>query len=299
MTRTILIAATLAIFLVPVAKGETLLLCGDDTVFVLETSTAAKGTIAKTWSWKAQACSQLPEAMRKTFATTDDCKPTADGARVLISSSSGGCAVVERPSGKVIWYAQVPNAHSLDLLPRDRLVVASSVNAKGNRLVLFDLAHSDRPIWETPLPSAHGVVWDEGRQRLWALGFAELQCYALRDWESEKPSLALKARYPLPDENGHDLQPIPGSSDLVVTMTHHVYLFDRDTHAFRLHPALGEKGKVKSVSVHPATGQTAVIQAMAPSWWSDTLDLLSPAAKIRLPGERLYKARWLAPRADK
>jgi hypothetical protein len=49
---------------------------------------------------------------------------------------------------------------------------------------------------------------------------------------------------------------------------------------------------MKSVSVHPATGQTAFVQATE-SWWSDTLGLLTPAGTIQLPGERLYKARWL------
>ena len=29
------------------------------------------------------------------------------------------------------------------------------------------------------------------------------------------------------------------------------------------------------------------------SWWSDTLGLLAPAGTVQLPGERLYKARWL------
>jgi hypothetical protein len=102
----------------------------------------------------------------------------------------------------VLWHARVPNAHSLELLPRDRVVVASSVNAKGNRLILFNLAQSDQPVWETPLPSAHGVVWDEKRQRLWALGLAELRCHELKDWESDKPSLALQAIHALPDEDG-------------------------------------------------------------------------------------------------
>lgn len=297
MTRTIFFAAALALFVIAgsFAQAEPILLCGDGTVFLIETAAATEGKITTQWSWKGKTCDQLPEAMRKTFATTDDCKPAADGTRVLISSSSGGCAVVERPSGKVIWYAQAPNAHSLELLPRERIVVANSVHPKGNQLVLFDLARSNEPIWTTPLYSAHGVVWDEQRQVLWAVGFSELQCYALKDWESDKPSMTLTARYPLPDESGHDLQPIPGSSDLAVTMTHHVYLFDRDTHEFRLHPELGDRARVKSVNVHPVTGRTAVIQAGNKNWWNDALELLSPAATIHLPGERLYKARWLPP----
>lgn len=292
MSRTLLLATVLANFLAPCAKGESVLLCGADTVFLLEAADATKGKIEKRWTWNAKQCSQLPEAMRNTFRSTDDCKPVDGGTKILVSSSSGGCALVERPSGNVIWYAQVPNAHSLELLPRNRIVAASSVNAKGNRLMLFDVAHSDQPIWEAPLVSAHGAVWDETRKALWALGGKDLQSFELQNWEGDKPSLRRKASYPLPDEGGHDLQPVPRSNDLIVTSGGHVFLFDRNTHQFRLHPQLGDRANVKSVNVHPATGQTIFLQATE-SWWSDTLGLLDPPGKFQLPGERLYKARWL------
>ena len=291
MPRIFGVAIALAIFLVPSVRAEPILLCGADTVFLIDTATATKGMIEKTWSWNAKQCEQLPQEMRGTFKTTDDCKPLDGGAKVLITSSSGGCALVERPSGKVVWYAQVPNAHSLELLPHDRIVVASSVSPKGNRLVLFEIAHPNQPIWDTPLPSAHGVVWDDARQLLWALGLNELRCYELNDWGSEKPSLALKATYSLPDNNGHDLQPVPHSADLVVTTGGHVYLFDRDKHVFRPHPDLGDRTNVKCVSVNPDTGQTVFLQATE-SWWTDTLSFLAPPGKTQLPKERLYKARW-------
>lgn len=291
--RTFGLAIVLTILLLRSAKAESILVCGADTVFVIETASAAKGKIEKTWSWNAKQCDQLPAAVRRTFATTDDCKPVDGGTKVLVSSSAGGCALVERPSGRVIWWALAPNAHSLERLPRDRIVAASSVHAKGNRLILFDIAHADQPLWDAPLPSAHGVVWDEKRQLLWALGLKELRCYELQDWGSEKPSLALKASYPLPGEGGHDLQPIPQSNDLVVTTVPCVSLFNRDNRTFRAHPELGEKTNVKSVSVHPGTGQTAFVQASAKAWWSDALGLLAPAGAIQLPGERLYKVRWL------
>jgi hypothetical protein len=291
MPRSLFPAAALAIVLASTAQAEQIILCGWDTVFIVDASRTSTDT-EPIWTWDAKRCEQIPESLRRTFATTDECKPADGGSKILISSSSGGCALVERPSGKAIWYAQVPNAHSLELLPRDRIIVASSVHAQGNRLVLFDLDHSDQPIWSTPLVSAHGVVWDEGRQLLWALGLKELQSYGLQDWESEKPALTIKDSYSLPDGGGHDLQPVPGSNDLVVTTGRHVYFFDRDKHEFLLHPDLGDRANVKSVNVHPATGQTAFAQATE-SWWSDTVGLLSPAGTMRLPGERLYKARWL------
>lgn len=287
------LTAALAVSFASFASAQQLLVCGWDKVYLLDTA-AAHGKIEKLWTWDARQCNELPESLRATFKTTDDCKPVDGGSRILISSSSGGCALVERPSGRAVWYAQVPNAHSVELLPRNRIVAAASTHAKGNRLMLFDMARPDPFIWDAPLHSAHGVVWDAKRRCLWALGFKELQCYELKDWESENPSLAMKASHALPDESGHDLQPVPRSNDLIVTTGRHVYLFDRDKQAFRLHPELGDRVSVKSVCVHPVTGQTVFVQATE-SWWSDRLGLLAPSGKIQLPKERLYKARWLAP----
>jgi hypothetical protein len=277
------------------AKASPLLLCGMDEVFLIDTAAAEKGTIEKLWSWRAKDREDVPEALRKSFATTDDCKPVNGGARVLVSSSSGGCALVERPSGKVLWYARVPNAHSLELLPGGRVVVASSVNAFGNKFLLFDLARPDQPLWETPARSAHGVVWDSERQRLWALNFDELRCYELKDWESDHPSLALEKSYALPDEDGHDLQPVPGSADLTVTTSHHVYLFDRGKREFRAHPVLGDQPEVKCVTTHPTSGRVVYLPAVGgKQWWSDRISFLAPEGGVQFPGEKLYKARWLA-----
>lgn len=231
--------------------------------------------------------------MRERFATTDECKPIRGGDQVLISSSSGGCALLERPSGRVLWHALLPNAHSLELLPHDRVIVAQSLGAAGNRLVLFDLSRSGQIVWETPLPSAHGVVWDEEGRCLWALGFEELRCYELKDWDTGKPSLILKAAQPLPDTDGHDLQAVPGTRDLCVSTGRQVFLFDRDKNEFRLHPQLGGRANVKSISIHPGNGRTAFLQADGDHWWSATLRFLSPEGEVPFTRERLYKARWL------
>lgn len=270
------------------AASSRLLLCGMGEVFEVEA-----GSLEKKWSWRGAEREELPEAMRSRFATTDECKPVEGGKKVLISASSGGCALVERPSGRVLWHAQVTNAHSLELLPRDRVVVASSLGKTGNRLVVFDLARSNEPIFDTPLPSAHGVVWDEGRHCLWALGFAELRRYELKDWDGDKASLVQQASHPLPDDDGHDLQAVPRSNDLVISTGRHVYLFDRDKPGFRPHPELGGKEHVKCVSIHPVTGRTAYIPANGKTWWSSEIHFLKPAAQVTANGEKLYKARWL------
>lgn len=293
LLRVLLFAAFILGIAAP-TPAESLLICGRQTVHLVRITTANEGAagVEFAWEWTAQKCSEIPESMKSRFATTDECKPIGDGSRLLITSSSQGCAVVEYPSGKAIWYAQVANAHSIELLPKDRLVVASSVSSQGNQLVLFDMSRSNDPLSSVPLPSGHGVVWDAARERLWALGSEELQCYSLRNWDTDKPSLAIQNRYPLPDKDGHDLQPVPDSSDLVVTTGKQVYLFNRETLQFRVHPELGPRARIKSVSMHPVTKRVVFVQSGEEQWWSHALELLAPAQTITLPEHDLYKARW-------
>jgi hypothetical protein len=279
------------------APADPLLICGSDEVFLIDTTAAEHGVIDKLWSWRAKDhAADLPERLRNAFVSTDDCKPIRDGASILISSSSGGCALVERPSGRVLWYALVHNAHSLELLPRDRVIAASSVGEGGDRLVLFDLSRPDQPLFHTPLPAAHGVVWDDARKRLWALGQHDVRAYALNDWDTPTPSLDLIATHPLPDgdSEGHDLQPVPHSPDLCLSTYRHVYLFDRDhPGAFRPYPDLADRSNIKCVSIHPTSARAVVTQGTDNQWWCDTLRFLAPAAEVQLKGERMYKARWL------
>jgi hypothetical protein len=276
-----------------VFSSDELLVCGWDEVFSFDVRAAETGRFEKLWSWRAKERSDLPEAFRTKFGSTDDCRPIDKGRKVLISSSGGACALVEKPSGKVLWYAAVPNAHGVEWLPKGRIVCAASTHAKGNKLMLFDKDRPDVVIWDDALHSAHGVVWDAKRERLWAIGFKELRCYALKDWNSKTPSLALEKTHPLPDEDGHDLSAVPGSNDLILTTHHHTYLFDRETREFRLHPELKDKLRVKGISIHPSTGRLVYVQAQEKNWWNSQLEFLGPAGLIRLPAEKLYRPRWV------
>lgn len=275
------------------AESDRLLVCGWDEVFVIDARDAEKGEIKKLWSWRAATSEGLPEAERKRFGTTDECKPTPDGKFLLIASSGGACAFVERATGKTLWYASVPNAHSIDLLPDRRVVAAASTAGAGNRVILFDLAQPDKQLWEGELHSAHGVVWDEDRQTLWALGFDELRRYETADWETASPSLKLVQTFKTPDEGGHDLQAVPGGDDLVLSTHAGVWRFDRETKEFRPDDAFGKLAHVKCVSHHPTSGRVAVVQASEEAWWTDTIRLTEPEGKIVLPGEKIYKVRWL------
>jgi hypothetical protein len=271
------------------AAAQSLVACGWDEVFILDIS----GAPAKTWRWKASEAAELPAAYRDKFRTTDDCKPV-DGNRVLITASSDGAALVDRATRRTLWWAQCGNAHSAELLPGDRVVLACSVReGTGNRLALFDAATPEHELFSTPLVSAHGVVWDAARERLWALGLRELHSYRLRDWDSASPSLELDMRYALPDEGGHELSAVPGTAHLIVSTHAGVWRFDRDLRTFRPDPDLRGRHDIKSAVIHPTTRRLAYTEAERPQWWTRRIRFARPEGEVVLEGERLYKVRWV------
>jgi hypothetical protein len=286
----VLAAALLALFLnTPVASAQSLVVCGWDEVFVLDVSGAPR----KTWRWKAADRPELPEAYRAKFRTTDDCKPV-EGQRLLITASSDGAALVDRTTGVATWWAQCGNAHSAELLPGDRIVLACSVREQtGNRLALFDARVPEREIFSTELYSGHGAVWDAQRQRLWALGETELRAYALQDWDTPAPSLQLDTRYALPDGGGHELTAVPGTAQLIVSTTNGVWRFDREARTFAPDPDLRGTHHVKSAVIHPTSRRLAYTQADAPEWWTRRIRFRHPDGEVTMDGERLYKVRWM------
>lgn len=285
-----MIARVLAMFLmVGHAAAADLLVCGGAEVFRIDP--AAK-PLVKLWSWRARDCAEIPEDLKKAFGTTDDCKPVEGGKRVLVSSSGGGCALLEFPSGKAVWWARVPNAHTIEALPGGRIAVAASVGGAGNKVVFFDSAKVGGPIAEVALPSAHGLVWDAGRGCLWALGFEELIACELGEKDGGI-SPTVKVRHRLPDKDGHELRAVPGSPELVLSTDGGVWRFHRDSSEFRPDPDLKDRAGVKCVDPLPDGDRVVVVQAKGKNWWTDTLHFLHPEGEAVMEGETVYKARWL------
>ena len=307
MTRRILWSVTLAACVIaahahaqPQGARRELIVCGWDEVFILDLDAKpdADATSAKNprrvWSWRAQDRPELPAEFKPLFKTTDECKPYDEGARILITSSGGGVALVNRADGRVLFHARVTNAHSAELLPNNRVAVAASHDqaGKGDRLIVFDLAEPNAEILSEELPWGHGVVWDAQRNRLWALADKDLRVFELRDWDTRSPGLRRVDLIPLPEGMGHNLSPVPGSPALAISTTNHCWLFDRDTKTFRPHPELGEARHIKSISYHPVTGQLAYVQAEGDNWWADRIHFRQPAGVMHVAGEHFYKVRW-------
>lgn len=269
----------------PVAAGDRLVVCGAAEVFQID---PAAEVPEKLWSWRAKDCEELPVELRAAFQTTDDCKPLDDGKRMLISSSGGSCAMIELTSGKALWWARVSNAHSIEALPGGRIAVAASIGKSGNKVLLFDEKVPLVPLSELALHSAHGLVWDDSRKTLWALGHDELLACAIDD-----KTLAVRQRHKLPDRDGHDLRAVPGSAELLFSTHAGVHRFNRDQATFHPDPELKDRHLTKSVDPHPVSGRIVIVQAAGGHWWTDTIELLHPAAKVTLKGEPIYKARWM------
>jgi len=267
----------------PSVDPSDLLVCGADEVFILD---LRAGAPKKVWSWRAADRPELPESFRKLFGSTDDCKPVDEGRKILISSSGGAVALVERSTGKVLFHAAVPNAHSAEILPGNRVVAASSTKEEGNRLILFDLDKSDQPLASDELHGAHGAVWDAERNLLWALGETELRAYRV-----EQDRFVRKLSRTLPNPGGHDLRPVPGSPALMITTGQHVWIFDRELLAFRTHPRIGDLAHVKSVDLDVESGALAYVQGEK-SWWAERIKFLGLDRTVEIPGAKLYKARW-------
>jgi hypothetical protein len=274
--------------------NQELIVCGWDEVFILDFSKPNQEQPTKIWSWKAAERSDLPDEFKGLFGTTDECKPFNMGKNVLITSSGGAVAYVDRQQDRVLFYARAANAHSADLLPNNRVAVAASFNreGRGDRLIIFDLNQPDQALWHEELPGGHGVVWDEERQLLWALSIQDIRVYQLDDWDTSAPKLINALTIDLPERGGHDLYPVPGTSLLMVTTGKHCWLFDRDKKTFTLHPELSEQAHVKSISQHPITKQVVYVQAEGDHWWAERLHFLNPEQTLHIPGEHFYKARW-------
>ena len=276
------------------ASRETeLLVCGWDEVFVLALGEGPAPAHRKVWSWRAADSPEIPPDMHALFRTTDDCKPVDGGRKVLISSSGGAVALVDRATRRASFFARVTNAHSIEMLPGQRIAAAASVSTAGtgNRLVIFDAA-TGKELASDELRSAHGAVWDEARSVLWALGGDVLRAYTVGA-AGGSTKLDRTFEIALPTEGGHDLVAIPGSSRLFLSTVRRCFYFDRERRQFSPHDALGDRPNIKSYDIHPRTGRVVYIQAEGRNWWAEHLHFQHPDGTLRLPGEHLYKARWV------
>lgn len=269
---------------------ELVLVCGDSKVLLVEYP-ENNDTIPKfIWSWDAHLANDLPfEYRTKKFNSIDDCKPTPDLKQLMISSSSGAVAIITMEDKKVTFLADVPNAHSIELLPGNKIVAAASTALKGNRIMLFDLTHPAELLDTDSLYSAHGVVWDKKRNSLYALGYDVLREYKI---QNEK-ELLLNEEWKIPGISGHDLQMAPDGDKLFITEHTGAWEFDLNYFKFNKINQFPDAENIKSLNQNKK-GQF-VYTVPEESWWTYHVSFFNPEGKLSFPNMKVYKARLYEP----
>lgn len=269
-------------------KTAEIIACGDDQVIIFEHNRTSDNTVNVVWRWNVTEAIDLPPEYQKYMVPTDECKPV-DGNRILITSSGGGVALVDRESKKCIFYTYSPMAHSAELLPGNRIAVALSTDPEGNSIELYDINKSEKVIFKDSLFSGHGVVWMESVDRLFALGYDELRSYSLENWDSENPGMKLTEKWTLPDNGGHDLAFVSDSS-LILTTSNTVWKFNVVNEHFTPFELLLDESNVKSVNYNEETGELIYTKGEI-NWWTHNIYCKNPDKVYNIPDINLYKVR--------
>ncbi len=264
--------------------------CGDDKIIIIDEQASDENNVKIVWSWKvSEAASQLPEIYQKYLIPLDECKPVDDNKNILATSSGGGVVLIERATKKCLFYAYAPMAHSADVLPNGRIVVALSTHPKGNSIEIYDRNQPEQVLYCDSLYSGHGAVWNEKRQRLYALGYDELREYSLVNWHTSSPTLKLEKKWTIPGKSGHDLSPV-SDNELLVSEHFGVHIFDISREVFTPFEPLKSAENIKSVNYVKKSEKLVYTQAEE-SWWTFHIYLKNPDKTITIPDIKLYKAR--------
>ena len=273
-------------------KSKEIMVCGDDTLLIIDEKESDGADVKVVWSWKvADVASQIPEIYQKYLKPLDECKPVDGGKNLLVTSSNGGVVLIERATKKCLFYAYAPMAHSADALPGGLIAVALSTNAKGNSIELYDRNKPEQVLYKDSLFSGHGAVWNDTRQRLYALGYDELREYSLVSPNTSSPSLKLEKKWTIPGIGGHDLFPV-SDGELLVSEHHGVHSFDIASEKFTPFEPLAHAENIKSVNYNKSTKRLMYTIAEE-SWWTFNIYLKNPDKTLNIPGIKLYKVRFL------
>lgn len=284
-----LIVAVLFVFLLSCSSAkQRLVVCGDDKVWIIDPTKSEGENVKIDWQWTTSEATDLPESYQKYLGTLDECKSVDNDTKLLITASSGGAILLDKETRKSLFYAKVPMAHSAEILPNNRIVVALSVHPKGNSIELYDIDAPEKCIFRDTLYSGHGTVWMPKQKRLFALGGHELRSYSLKNWDSEQPELYLEKSWNLPSSGGHDLS-FMSDNELVVTETKNVWVFNIKEESFTPFQPMNEP-HVKSVNYNPKTRNLVYTKAEI-SWWTHNIYMQNPSKVFTIPDINLYKVR--------
>ena len=281
-----------------------LIFCGDNMVYMIDAGLADETTYkdAITWSWDATAAASTLGLAENRCNHLDDCKPVDNGKKLLCTSSYNWCVLLDIATKEILFHTTAtPNAHSAELLPNNRLVVACSEGSgSGNNSVqLYDISQPNQILYQSALGSAHGVVWNETTQRLYAIGGQSLQVYKLKDWETASPSLELEKTVQTPQGGLHDMSYV--NSNTLCIGGRRAYLYDIGANQFTEMTLFAASIAIKSINYNDETGELWYTDSTKPegsqSWSTQTIryatdkNASTETRTIKVPDLDMYKVR--------
>ena len=271
-------------------KKDWLAVCGNGMVRIIDMAESDSTDVKEVWRWdKDDPQANLPKGYDKLMRNVDECKFVDNNTKMLLTASGDGMMLIDIETKAILSYAHVPMAHSADLLPGKRIAVALSTHKKGNALEIYDIATPEKVVFRDSLYSGHGVVWNEKRQRLYALGYKELREYELVNWDSDQPSLRQVKMWEIPMKSGHDLSPV--DKDRMLVSAHEgVMWFDINKEEFSPFEPLHNVENVKSVNYDPKTEKLIYTKGEI-KWWTHHIYQENPNKVITMDSLNVYKVR--------
>ena len=271
-------------------KKDWMAVCGDGIVRIIDMAESDSTDIKEVWRWdKDDPQVNLPKGYDMLMRNLDECKFVDNNTKMLLTASGDGMMLLDIETKDILCYAHVPMAHSADLLPNNRIAVALSTHKQGNALEIYDIDTPEKVVFRDSLYSGHGVVWNEKRQRLYALGYKELKEYELVDWNTDQPSLRQVKMWEIPMESGHDLSPVDDNR-MLVSAHEGVMWFDIDKEEFSPFEPLRDVENVKSVNYDPETQKLVYTKAEI-SWWTHHIYQENPNKVVTMDSLKVYKVR--------
>jgi hypothetical protein len=153
---------------------------------------------------------------------------------LAVCGSTYGC-MISYPEGKLLWSTEAAanNPHSIELMPNGVIAIASSTGGEV-RFFTTDKKTSRTPAAKVTLEDAHGVLWDDEKQVLWAIGRTVLAAYRVTlDGTKVTVTEETSLRATIPSDWSHDLAPVYGNTDaLWISTGSHVYQYIKSTGKF-------------------------------------------------------------------
>ncbi len=284
------------------AEATRIAFCGSDRIFILKPDLIRDSyKDAVVWQWDATSIASVLGIKASRCNHIDDCKPVESGKRMLVTSSYNWAVLLDVETGQPVFYTtKATNAHSAELLPGNRVAVACS--SGGDAIQIYDISKSDAVVTSADLNSAHGVVWMESKQRLYAIGGTTMAVYRLEDWDTSSPKLVLERSFTSKVKGLHDLTMVDDHTLCVSGQGSWLYNINDDS--WKELTLLSNTTALKSVNYNGATGEMWYTDATHPegsqTWSTHTLHFATnafgnaDASTIRCEDIDIYKVRVFA-----